>query len=249
VLVIALVGLAALVAPTLVAAQDEPQLDQATTTEPATETQPPVGAPDSTAPAAEPVQAEAPSAASSQKGAAAEAQTAPRAQASAPQAEASSLEYVVMQTGNKFVPATKTVSEGDTVEWTNEDQIVHNVTADDGSFKSKEQMANGETYRHKFSQTGEFTYSCTLHPPDMTGKIVVEAASAAGTSGSDSGGSGTGSTPITAPTATTSSPSSGDGSSGSLPATGANLLVLALLGADLVLAGMVLREALERRRV
>jgi plastocyanin len=244
-----LVFLGALTTPTIVAAEEEPQPDQATTTQPPADEAPPAEAePTATPPAAKEQKAEPPAATQSRKQSnVADPKSEPRAKASAPQAQASALQFVVMQDGNKFVPPTKTVDEGDTVEWTNEDDAPHNVTANDGSFQSKQQMANGETFRHKFNSTGTFAYNCTLHP-GMDGTIKVEAA--AGTSGGGTGAGG-GSTPLSPPTATVAGgePSpSGEGSGGSLPATGSHLLTLALIGADLLLAGLVLREALERRR-
>jgi plastocyanin len=72
----------------------------------------------------------------------------------------------------KFSPATVTIKSGQTVMWTNNDDRDHNVTADDGSFKSGN-LGAGKSFRNTFSQKGTFPYRCTYHPR-MRGSIVVQ---------------------------------------------------------------------------
>ncbi len=66
-----------------------------------------------------------------------------------------------------------TVKVGTQVTWTNNDSIVHTVTAVDGSFDSGF-FAEGEHYSYVFDEVGEFEYFCTPHPW-MRAKVIVEA--------------------------------------------------------------------------
>jgi plastocyanin len=79
----------------------------------------------------------------------------------------------VTMEGIAFEPAEITVSAGDTVTWTNEDSVGHDVTGDD--FKSGDPggLGNGDTFEHTFEEAGTFDYVCTVHP-GMEGTVVVE---------------------------------------------------------------------------
>jgi len=72
-----------------------------------------------------------------------------------------------------FDPGDLTVSVGDTVTWTNDDGVGHDVTGD--SFKSGDPGAleNGDTFEHTFDKAGSFDYVCTVHP-GMKGTVKVE---------------------------------------------------------------------------
>ena len=101
----------------------------------------------------------------------------------------------VAMKGNKFVPDTIDVYEGDTVRWTHMDGMTtpHNVAADDGSFDSNPNcassvpagvpvsqvcMVGGQTYTHLFDKVGTVTYRCRVHS-GMTGTVHVLAHTAA----------------------------------------------------------------------
>jgi plastocyanin len=71
----------------------------------------------------------------------------------------------------KFVPATLTVKVGDTVRWTNNDNVDHIIAAADGSFVS-ENLRTGQTFQYRFTKAGTFDYGCRLRPR-MQGRIVV----------------------------------------------------------------------------
>ena len=71
----------------------------------------------------------------------------------------------------KFGPAVLTVKAGTTVTWTNNDNMVHTVTADDGNFTSGD-LNYGDTYSHTFSTAGTFAYHCTYHAA-MKASVVV----------------------------------------------------------------------------
>jgi plastocyanin len=72
-----------------------------------------------------------------------------------------------------FDPAEVTVSAGDTVTWTNDDSVGHDVTADSFSSGEPGAMASGDTFEHTFEEAGSFDYVCTVHP-GMEGTVVVE---------------------------------------------------------------------------
>lgn len=70
-----------------------------------------------------------------------------------------------------YAPQSIKVSAGTTVTWTNNDQTLHTVTAEDGSFDSGV-LGQGATYKRAFEQPGTYPYRCTLHP-QMQGIIEV----------------------------------------------------------------------------
>lgn len=80
-----------------------------------------------------------------------------------------------------FSPATVTVKAGTTVTWTNQDDMVHTVTAEDGSFDSGD-MDKGDTFSHAFNKAGTYYYYCVPHAAKgsdghmqgMVGKIIVQ---------------------------------------------------------------------------
>jgi plastocyanin len=70
-----------------------------------------------------------------------------------------------------FSPAEVKVKVGDTVTWTNHDDIPHTVVSA-GKFRSKAMDTDG-TFSFTFTAAGEYKYFCSLHP-HMTGTIKVE---------------------------------------------------------------------------
>jgi plastocyanin len=70
-----------------------------------------------------------------------------------------------------FSPAETKVKVGDTVTWTNHDDIPHTVVSA-GKFRSKAMDTDG-TFSFTFTAAGEYKYFCSLHP-HMTGTIKVE---------------------------------------------------------------------------
>src|ERR1700746_2066966 len=71
-----------------------------------------------------------------------------------------------------FGPPTITVPVGETVTWTNKDDIPHTTVSTDGVFKSKV-MDTDEKFSFKFTKAGTYSYYCSVHPK-MTGKVVVQ---------------------------------------------------------------------------
>jgi plastocyanin len=70
-----------------------------------------------------------------------------------------------------FEPAQLTVKVGQTVTWTNRDDIPHTVVCA-GKFRSKPMDTDG-TFSFTFTAPGEYKYFCSLHP-HMTGAVKVE---------------------------------------------------------------------------
>jgi LPXTG-motif cell wall-anchored protein len=144
----------------------------------------------------------------------------------------------------KFTPDTVTVNEGDTVTWTNDGPTIHTATADDGSFDTGT-LRKGESGSATFTQAGTIAYICLPHP-FMKGKVVVQAASSNTGGDGSSTGSDTGSDDGTAVAGDEESSEDDSG----LPDTGAETLLIALLGLATLAAGLLLRrrdESLTRR--
>jgi len=70
-----------------------------------------------------------------------------------------------------FTPPDLTVKTGDTVTWTNHDDIPH-IVVSAGKFRSKT-LDTDNSFSFTFSAAGEYKYFCSLHP-HMTGMIKVE---------------------------------------------------------------------------
>ncbi len=70
-----------------------------------------------------------------------------------------------------FSPAELKVKVGDTVTWTNHDDIPHTVVSA-GKYRSKT-MDTDDKFSFTFTSAGDYKYFCSLHP-HMTGMIKVE---------------------------------------------------------------------------
>jgi plastocyanin len=85
-----------------------------------------------------------------------------------------------------FQPATVTVRVGDTVTWTNRDDVIHTVKWSGGQPESPD-LAKGESYSRTFGRVGVFPYVCGPHP-FMTGSVrVLAAAGGTGAGGEQPG--------------------------------------------------------------
>lgn len=99
----------------------------------------------------------------------ADANLATTAPSSVADASVPAVVHVVMRY-MKFDPATVEVKSGDVVEWKNEDITPHTATS--ASFDSTS-VDPDKSWKHTFSEPGNFLYSCTFHP-DMKAIVTVK---------------------------------------------------------------------------
>lgn len=70
----------------------------------------------------------------------------------------------------KFEPQNLTVKVGQTVRWTNNDTVLHDVV---GSGIESNYLQKGEAFTYTFEEEGTYPYKCTVHPW-MEGEVIVE---------------------------------------------------------------------------
>jgi plastocyanin len=132
-----------------------------------------------------------------------------------------------------FSPSSITVATGDTVSWTNNGNLPHDVTGDGLASGT---LQSGQGYSHTFASAGSFSYICSLHP-FMKGSVTVQAAGG-------EGGSTDAPPAATAPSSESAAVTSAGaaGSDTQLPSTGMPVWPLLAAGGGLVLAGALLRR-------
>jgi plastocyanin len=136
---------------------------------------------------------------------------------------------------NAYQPKQIEVDPGTTVVWTQEGELPHTVTADDGSFDSGE-MGQGDTYSQSFEQAGSYPYYCTFHGAPggegMSGTVVVTGPPGGPGAGADTPGA----------------PGEGeDGTGTTLADTGTSVVTLFLVTLALLVAGISLLLAARPR--
>ncbi len=83
------------------------------------------------------------------------------------------------ETNECYIPSEITVDIGGEVMWSNEDSASHTVTSGtpkdgpDGTIDSG-LILSGQTFSHKFEESGEFPYFCLVHPW-MKGTVIAQA--------------------------------------------------------------------------
>ncbi|MCO5176248.1 MAG: cupredoxin domain-containing protein [Thermomicrobiales bacterium] len=70
----------------------------------------------------------------------------------------------------RFDPEVITVAAGTTVTWTNNDHFTHNVQVEDGEVMI---MKPGDSVTFTFDTPGTYDFTCTYHPHDMQGQVIV----------------------------------------------------------------------------
>ena len=78
----------------------------------------------------------------------------------------------------QFDPSDVTIKAGQTVTWTNEEGVAHDVDKTSGpgpQFSSGPEggMMEGDTFAQTFDQPGTYEYVCRVHAPGMAGTIEV----------------------------------------------------------------------------
>ena len=81
----------------------------------------------------------------------------------------------IIISGFAYSKPSLTVHVGDTVSWTNGDQVAHTVTNTDSAVSplSSGTLAPGSTFYFTFTKAGTFGYHCAIHPT-MAGTVIVE---------------------------------------------------------------------------
>lgn len=98
-----------------------------------------------------------------------------------PADESPTQERTVAMRSSRFQPATLTVAVGDAVTWVDRDPYAHDVTSDEGYFRSP-LIESGASWSFTFSERGTFDYHCSPHSyrdnagnwQGMVGRIVVD---------------------------------------------------------------------------
>jgi plastocyanin len=75
-------------------------------------------------------------------------------------------------TASGFSPKTVTINQGDTVKWSNDDKVNHQLVANNGAFASPI-LKPGQTYSFTFNTAGKIGYHDALKPT-FTGTITVK---------------------------------------------------------------------------
>ena len=78
----------------------------------------------------------------------------------------------------QFDPADVTIAAGETVTWTNNEGVPHDVEKTSGpgpKFSSGPEggMMEGDTFAQTFDRPGTYEYVCRVHAPGMAGTIEV----------------------------------------------------------------------------
>jgi plastocyanin len=79
---------------------------------------------------------------------------------------------VTMAKSYRFEPIAIQVRAGSTVTWHNDDNFTHSVFVHDGSGRNPV-AAPGQSVSLTFETPGEFTYTCSFHPQNMKGRVIV----------------------------------------------------------------------------
>lgn len=80
-----------------------------------------------------------------------------------------------------FAPQVLTVTAGDSITWTNQDEAPHTVTTTSAPRAiSSPMLSKGQSFTFRFTVPGTYSYYCAVHP-DMRAQVVVNPAPAAPT--------------------------------------------------------------------
>jgi plastocyanin len=82
---------------------------------------------------------------------------------------------VVQMKSLRFTAATVRIKLGQTIEWINRDDVIHNVTSEDGTTIQSGNFGPGGKFEYTPKLAGTITFFCTIHPTTMQGRIIVRA--------------------------------------------------------------------------
>jgi len=95
-----------------------------------------------------------------------------------PASEASAASHQITIKNYAYGSGSMTISQGDTVTWTNKDSVPHDVTVTSGPLKFRSPMlTQGKSWSYTFTRAGAYSYTCSVHP-DMHASVTVKAKAA-----------------------------------------------------------------------
>ena len=112
------------------------------------------------------------SSSSSSSAAPAAADTSSTESTSSSAAEDSGGEVEIKMQNIAFTPKDATAKVGQTIKWSNEDSVQHDVKATSGADFSSDLFGKGGDFTFKADKAGTIKYVCTVHP-GMEGTILV----------------------------------------------------------------------------
>lgn len=96
-----------------------------------------------------------------------------------PASEATAATHQITIKNYAYGSGSMSISQGDTVTWTNKDSVPHDVVVTSGPVKFRSPMlTEGKSWSYTFSQAGPYSYTCSVHP-DMNATVTVKAKAAA----------------------------------------------------------------------
>lgn len=78
---------------------------------------------------------------------------------------------VVRMSNNQYERPDITIAVGTKVRWINSESVLHDVVAQEGTFKSS-LLSRNQTFEHTFTSPGTYRYRCTPHSTSFTSGMV-----------------------------------------------------------------------------
>jgi len=73
--------------------------------------------------------------------------------------------HTIVQNGRAFHPGDITVNRGETLDFSNQDEFIHQIYVDSPGFKyDSAEQPPGETFHIRFPDAGTFPVRCHIHP-------------------------------------------------------------------------------------
>ncbi|WP_223148665.1 cupredoxin domain-containing protein [Aeromicrobium ginsengisoli] len=92
-----------------------------------------------------------------------------------PASEASAASHQITIKNYAYGSGSMSITQGDTVTWTNQDSVPHDVVVTSGPAKFRSPMlTKGKSWSYTFASAGAYSYTCSVHP-DMHATISAKA--------------------------------------------------------------------------
>jgi plastocyanin len=73
--------------------------------------------------------------------------------------------HTIVQDGRAFHPVEVTINHGETLDFSNQDEFIHQIYVDSPGFQyDSAEQPPGETLQIKFPDAGTFLVKCHIHP-------------------------------------------------------------------------------------